>query len=1188
MNVLFAGAAEGTKFIILDVNGRMRFLDDPSQVLPGEVVVSSGSRPIVTDLDSIAAIANDQNELTNINLGDDIQALLAQLEAGLDPTLLGEEFAPAAGEQQGSALTTSGTIERTGAETLASTSFDTTGLESQGLSTTQSLELFQLLADAVVSGFAADSVVEAGLNVVGDDEASGKLDITDPDDGESLFALPPEEDLVGDWGTFTFDEEGNWTYTLDNTLADPLNQGDIETDVLTVTSLDGTATQEITITIFGTNDGAFITSGEGDNSVTETGTDQEQPADSTAGGQLFVSDVDDGEATFQPPTAEDLQGDYGVFTFNTDDGTWTYTIDEDLADKLNDGDVESDSLTVTSFDGTATETITVEVVGTNDGATIIVDDDDGGEGEGGQDTNTVEASSDADGVVIDPGDSSAGGKLLVQDVDEGEDVFQPVDADDLTGVYGDFSFDPDTGVWSYTLDNERAATNGLTEGQQEVDELTVVSADGTDSYTITVNVLGSNDEAKIVTVGDQDTDVKEEGKSGDGTVTEAGDDSAGGQLQVLDVDDGENVFHPDDSGEHEGMYGTFTFDSDSGVWSYTLDNTKPETQALVDGAQVQDTLTVNSFDSTASYEIVVNVEGTNDGAVITDDGDGEGGEADYNVVEQGYQVAGDPNAGGKLTVSDPDSGESKFIVPQDLQGSYGTFTFFEDGTWSYTLDQDLADPLNTDDVGVTDTLLVTSTDGTAQYTITVNIEGSNDQAIIVPENEEEKIVVEAADQTIDGVESSVGSPSTSGVLVVSDVDNVDSSDIGSEENPDIFQTPVSLDGMYGTFTFDSKTGEWSYTLNDNNPAVDALLPEDEPLTDTLDITSIDGTGTYQIEVKIEGSDDQPIVSSNSLEVDYKDNLTNLGLSAPTDVDSDNLLITVTKLPQGTVYLADGLTMVTVGMVLTSEQLTGLVYAAPDIIDPTDLDNGDSSQTFSFDAGNFEYEVYDGTSTVTGEVDVTVNIHFDIVSEGMAVDIVTARHGNDELNWKYDPVDGRPVITIIEDVENGAFIDTGELDDHVNGTKQDDLILLGEGDDYANGNEGDDIIFGESGDDDIEGHHGNDVLNGGEGNDVLKGGNDADTFRYTETDLDGSTDRIVDFNLAEGDSLDFSAILEGMDNEEIENYFDDMINTVTDDGVNSTVIVGSGSESVMIEFTGVTDTEMTNYLDSLKASMTSEP
>jgi len=153
---------------------------------------------------------------------------------------------------------------------------------------------------------------------------------------------------------------------------------------------------------------------------------------------------------------------------------------------------------------------------------------------------------------------------------------------------------------------------------------------------------------------------------------------------------------------------------------------------------------------------------------------------------------GDPSASGTLTVHDVDSGENHFQTPASLAGTYGSYTFNPTtGGWGYTLSQSLADPLTAGQV-VHDHLIVTSFDGTATHDIDVTITGSNDNATISVSASEDTAVVEAG-----GVaNATLGDPSASGTLTVHDVD--------SGENH--FQTPASLAGTYGSYTFNPTTG----------------------------------------------------------------------------------------------------------------------------------------------------------------------------------------------------------------------------------------------------------------------------------------------------------------------------------------------------------------------------------------------
>ena len=107
--------------------------------------------------------------------------------------------------------------------------------------------------------------------------------------------------------------------------------------------------------ITGTNDLATVSS-----STTEVSEGNVAAALNTSG-QLVIADADAGEVSVR---AQDVAGTYGTFHVNTN-GSWTYT-GNGAHNELTAGQKVSDSITVTSFDGTGTGTITVNITGTND------------------------------------------------------------------------------------------------------------------------------------------------------------------------------------------------------------------------------------------------------------------------------------------------------------------------------------------------------------------------------------------------------------------------------------------------------------------------------------------------------------------------------------------------------------------------------------------------------------------------------------------------------------------------------------------------------------------------------------------------------------------------------------------------------------------------------------------------------
>ncbi|MGR6859331.1 Ig-like domain repeat protein [Aliivibrio salmonicida] len=119
--------SEKTKqIIVIDKNGNLKLINAGEPVLPGEIVIDSESGDVSVE-------ATDSSQ--------DINEILNAISDGEDPSLVTE--APAAGEEGGSSLTASTEIERVGKITIAETNFDTSSLETIGLSQTQSLTLLE-------------------------------------------------------------------------------------------------------------------------------------------------------------------------------------------------------------------------------------------------------------------------------------------------------------------------------------------------------------------------------------------------------------------------------------------------------------------------------------------------------------------------------------------------------------------------------------------------------------------------------------------------------------------------------------------------------------------------------------------------------------------------------------------------------------------------------------------------------------------------------------------------------------------------------------------------------------------------------------------------------------------------------------------------------------------------------------
>jgi VCBS repeat-containing protein len=244
------------------------------------------------------------------------------------------------------------------------------------------------------------------------------------------------------------------------------------------------------------------------------------------------------------------------------------------------------------------------------------------------------------------------------------------------------------------------------------DQITVTSADGTATGVIKVNITGTNDAAtvssqtKAVTEGDLASDLNTNGK-----------------LAITDVDSAETVTWT--AGDLVGTYGTFTVAAD-GTWSYAGND--PHNELNVTDT-VSDQITVTSADGTATGVIKVNITGTNDAPIATNDifSVDEGDTITGNVISHEDDNDGirdsDGGDGNDLSVTQIQiNGVVHLVLPgvvTNVPLGDGTLTIDSLGTFSYT--QDGSDPTD-----VSPSFEYTLSDGGAQNststaTVTFNV-----------------------------------------------------------------------------------------------------------------------------------------------------------------------------------------------------------------------------------------------------------------------------------------------------------------------------------------------------------------------------------------------------------------------------------------------------------------------------------
>ena len=703
---------------------------------------------------------------------------------------------------------------------------------------------FDLVIDPVndaarISGDAAGEVIEAGgldNGTLGDAIESGNLDAADADnDPDAWQAVAGGTASAGGFGTYGLSVAGIWSYRLDDDHPEvqALNGAATLTDRFTLFTQDGTA-QVVTILIRAQNDAAMVI-GSAAGTVTEAGgTNDGIPGDPAAGGDLDAADPDN-MATFQATSGASASG-YGTYGVDQDGG-WSYTLDNGHAavQALAAGATLGDSFTILTADGTA-QIVAIVILGANDSAAIDGD----GTGE------VAEAGAVNGGTVVATGDLDA------RDVDDPDDAWQAVAGGTASANgYGTYAL-TGAGLWSYTLDNGNAAVQGLNGAATLIDTFTALTADGT-AQLVTITIHAQNDAAVIS--GDKAGEVTEAGGADNGM---PGSASAIGDLDSTDVDNAGDAWQAALAGtaSDEG-YGTYTLTA-SGVWTYTLDDNHAAVQALAGAATLTDTFTVLSADGTAQV-VTITITGANDAATITGDTTGD-------VVEAGgvgNNVPGTPTDTGDLNATDPDSAATFQAASGASTGGLGTYSVDANGSWSYTLDnnnatvQALAAAATT-----TDTFTVLSADGTPQV-VTITITGANDAATITGDNV--------------GAVTEDGPLTDTGMLTISDPDT------GQAELTPIPAGTAGANG-YGTFEV-LANGQWIYTLDNTDPAVQALIAGGT-LQDTILVTSEDGTDTETITITITGVNDSATIGGDNVGAVTEDGpLTDTGTLTIGDADT---------------------------------------------------------------------------------------------------------------------------------------------------------------------------------------------------------------------------------------------------------------------------------------------------------------
>ena len=608
-------------------------------------------------------------------------------------------------------------------------------------------------------------------------------------------------------------------------------------------------------------DGFFVASGKAEGSDADANARLEFGAGKTPSGDQTALDDDlfartevseqgipDGKYTV-------VEGQYGTF-YLSEDGSYFYKLDPGKANELNQDQEVPETFTIFVRDehgSWSQQEITVTIHGTNDapeisfvnasGSSLVVHEDavaQKGESsvatgqvtardfdtEHGGGAFTHESGTGISGLRFylqnEKGEKIDASECYMVKQDDGEIVYigkggeLPEGAD----VLGTLRIDHATGNYSFTVNDKSETVQGL-DGQKVLEEnigiMVEDSRGATDSTEITVEIHGKYDPVFIDAFGHATSHtVKEEGVYS----------SQGGN----NVETSEALTGNVDAGHHK---------------------TSIEGQFRADVAD-----------------------------------DGMADKMTYTVKGSFYDADGKPVA--ELTLAKD--------APTTVHTEYGTLTFTYDPatgefTYTYELD-DRADALGIGNQAVENFVVHVSTpenegNQSADLPIRVTIQGTNDRPVIVGEFDEESqlIVAGKKELNLSEKEGASGDIKVTGRIEANDADvsivngkevldgdNLSYSLVGGEGDytnapydpstydPDAQGTQsYTVNGKYGFITIDATTGEYTYTLYHDNPAVEALGPNDT-ITERFYVKVTDQHGASSdkpavIEITVTGRDD---------------------------------------------------------------------------------------------------------------------------------------------------------------------------------------------------------------------------------------------------------------------------------------------------------------------------------------------
>ncbi|MCG8906997.1 VCBS domain-containing protein [Pseudomonas sp. DP-17] len=719
-------------------------------------------------------------------------------------------------------------------------------------------------------------------------------------------------DLAGNYGKLLLNADGSYRFVVNN--LDPAVQSlrtynDTLSDVFTYTVSDGHGkfiTRTFTAIIHGQNDVPIAADDTG--TAIEAGGTLNTTPGAPATGNVLPNDLDVDGAAYGETKVVDaartgaeaaggtlidltasggvIAGSYGTLVLNAN-GTYSYTVNDSLAavQALKLGDSLVETFTYRMHDAAGASSIaqlTITIEGrydapvANDDINYAVANLDGSGGRNPTGNVITGLTGIFAGIGADT-DVDAGDHMVVTAIAKGPEGSQvntvsvvPGSPQTIQGAFGTLVINAD-GSYQYFVDSTNPDIISLGPLAFALESFTYqVTDDGGlhDQATLIILIRGRNDPP--ITEPDFGTAVEDGGLHNN-----VPGSNPSGNVLANDTDPDTITTIPQDvmhvvsfwAGDSptstsisapgqtlRGQYGTLTLNQD-GSWSYVLDNTLPEVEALrASGQTLQDRFTYIGADIWGGATpglLTITIDGRNDVPIASDDS--------AVAIEAGGVNNGTPGVDPRGNVLDNDTdvdgvqyGETRTVVDfthqngttasagSVLQGLYGKLTINADGSYEYRVDNDnpTVQAMRSANEKLQEVFIYRMRDTAGAISdarLTVVIQGANDNPVARDDSNG------ATDQT--------PAPQASGNVLPndSDVDGGDSLTVtgirtGQETGSGtagVIGQPIA--GRYGTLVLNAD-GSYTYSIDLSNREVLAAAGLGQVLKDNFTYTISDLAG----------------------------------------------------------------------------------------------------------------------------------------------------------------------------------------------------------------------------------------------------------------------------------------------------------------------------------------------------------